>query len=188
VLRTPVLLSEALLAHDVCVYLERPSGALPPESRIPDPGTWNPHPKLKPRPRRNKRKEAEDAAQRGIQVPKPENPRSETGFPRLDSRNLKVDTRNPEPGNSKPGTRIPKPETGNLEPGTRKPETRNLEPGTRNPEKSKPRIAETASEGNTETLSLESPQQQASEPLHPDISDSEEGSYIRLIDLCITQL
>ena len=28
---TPVLLSEALLAHDVCVCLERPSGALPPE-------------------------------------------------------------------------------------------------------------------------------------------------------------
>ena len=27
---TPVLLSEALLAHDVYVCLERPSGALPP--------------------------------------------------------------------------------------------------------------------------------------------------------------
>jgi hypothetical protein len=31
VLRTPVLLSEALLAHDVYMCLERPSGALPPE-------------------------------------------------------------------------------------------------------------------------------------------------------------
>ena len=31
---TPVLISEALLAHDVCVCLERPSGALPPESGV----------------------------------------------------------------------------------------------------------------------------------------------------------
>ena len=30
---TPVLPSEALLAHDVYVCLERPSGALPPEAR-----------------------------------------------------------------------------------------------------------------------------------------------------------
>ena len=30
-LQTPVLHSEALLAHDVYVCLERPSGALPPE-------------------------------------------------------------------------------------------------------------------------------------------------------------
>ena len=29
---TPVLLKEALLAHDVYVCLERPSGALPPET------------------------------------------------------------------------------------------------------------------------------------------------------------
>ena len=29
--RTPVLLSEASLAHDVDLRLERPSGALPPE-------------------------------------------------------------------------------------------------------------------------------------------------------------
>ena len=32
VLRTSVPLSEALLAHDVYVCLERPNGALPPES------------------------------------------------------------------------------------------------------------------------------------------------------------
>ena len=32
-LRTPVLFSEALLALDVYVCLERPSGALPPECR-----------------------------------------------------------------------------------------------------------------------------------------------------------
>ena len=34
VLRNPVLFSEALLAHDVYVCLEHPSGALPPESAI----------------------------------------------------------------------------------------------------------------------------------------------------------
>ena len=34
---TPVLLSEALLAHDVDVCLERPNGALPPEDHIADP-------------------------------------------------------------------------------------------------------------------------------------------------------
>jgi len=42
---TPVLLSEALLAHDVYVCLECPSGALPPDPNsetIAQKPTWNP--------------------------------------------------------------------------------------------------------------------------------------------------
>ena len=39
-LRTPVLLSEALLAHDVYVCLECASGALPPEVMSPVGALW----------------------------------------------------------------------------------------------------------------------------------------------------
>ena len=45
---TPVLLREALLAHDVYVCLERPSGALPPETLHQQPDHLKPEIRTRP--------------------------------------------------------------------------------------------------------------------------------------------